>query len=476
MADVTTDRDLAVQVLLIKAKNYKILWDYYEGRQPLVYSYDRMREIFSNLNARFTQNWCAVVVDATNDKIQLQRITVADNKQATDDLGKLLNSTQLVLESGDVHLAALVTGESYIIGWPDEETGEPQAYYNDPCNVHLFYEADKPRQKRFAAKWWVGDDDHRYLTLYYPDRLEYYRSTNAVRTYSDGVYAPKEVSSGKEFSTWQANGVNPYGVIPVFHFRREHRTVCSELQNIIEPQDAINKLLADMMIAAEFGAFPQRYVISQAGTAQLKNAPNMIWDIPAGDGEGQEVSAGQFDAAPLDNYLKAIDKWCTAIAIISRTPKHYFFGQGGDPSGESLIAQEAPLNRKAQKYIDHFTATWSEVGQFMALLGGLGDIDDNAIVPIFDKPQTVQPYTQALIRKESVAAGIPLMWIMKQEGYTEQELADLEAARSEEQAQQQASLAQAMTNAQRNFDQNGANNNAAAGSNPKPPQGTPNSA
>ena len=89
----------------------------------------------------------------------------------------------------------------------------------------------------------------------------------------------------------------------------------------------------------------------------------------------------------------------------------------------------------------------------------LGVIADDAIIPIFDEPETVQPYTQALIRKESVAAGIPLMWQMEQEGYTEQELDDLEAARQEETTGAQQSLATALTNAQRNFDQNGATAN-----------------
>ena len=117
---------------------------------------------------------------------------------------------------------------------------------------------------------------------------------------------------------------------------------------------------------------------------------------------------------------------------------------------------EAPLNHKAQKYITRWTATWSELAQFMMLVAGMGLIEDDAIIPVFEEPETVQPYTQALIRKESVAAGIPLLWQMEQEGYTEQELDDLQGASQEEQGAQQQSLATALTNAQRNFDQNGA--------------------
>lgn len=472
--DEHTDLALAVATLLAKTKAQSIFFDYYQGDQPLVYSYDRLREIFAHFSARFTQNWCAVVIDSVRDRINLQRITVANDEAKTKQLSTLLAASALMLEARDVHLAALVTGESYVIVWPNEDDGEVEAYYNDPRNVHLFYEADRPRVKRFAAKWWIGDDGYRYLTLYYPDRLEYYKSRRIVRSLSKGALTTyNEVTGAKAFEELTTEA-NPYDAIPVFHFRRDRRVISSELQNVIEPQDAVNKLLADMMVAAEFGAFPQRYIISGVSSdGKLKNAPNKIWDVPAGDGEGQPTSVGQFDATPLANYLEAIASWVTSIAIISRTPKHYFFGQGGDPSGESLIAMESPLNHKAQTYIDGFMEPWTEVAQFVAMLGGMGDIPGDAIVPIFDKPQTVQPYTQALIRKESVAAGVPLMWQMKQEGYTEQELAELEDARTEQQEQQTEQMAQVMEQRASAFGQNGSRPPRAGN---RPPQGTRQSA
>lgn len=460
MADLTrgaaqiSDLDLAVATLLAKTKYYTTYFDYYEGRQPLVYSRQRLREIFREIDARFSQNWCAVVIDSVLERIQLQRITVADNEAQTAQLDGLLSASSLLLEADDTHLAALVTGEGYVIVWPDEETNRPEAYYNDPRNVHVFYEGDRPRVKRFACKWWIGDDNYRYLTLYYPDRLEYYRSRKAVRSLSRGtIGAGSDVSSAKAFEEPAIAG-NPYGTIPVFHFRRDRRLVSSELQNVIEPQDAVNKLLADMMVAAEFGAFKQRWAITNADTSQLRNAPNIIWGIPPEDGEGQPASVGEFGITPLDNYIKAVDKWTTAIAIISRTPKHYFFGQGGDPSGEALIAMESPLNHKAQRYIDRFTAVWSEVAQFMLLLDGT-TVDSNAIIPHFDRPETIQPYTQSLITKELVGAGVPLLWQMEQQGYTGQEIAALEEARQQEQQAAQARLAESMVNARRNFDRGG---------------------
>lgn len=468
MTEPLTDLDLAVQVLLYKTPYYDKLWAYYEGRQPLVYSSERLKDIFKHINARFTQNWCAVVIDSVLERITLQRITIADNETATEQLAKALDASALLLEADDVHLDTLVTGEGYLIVWPDEETGEPQAYYNDSRNCHLFYEADRPRVKRFGVKWWIGDDDYRYLTLYYPDRLEYYRSEKKVRSPSEGgSYLYNEVTSGKSFAA-TGSEANPYGIVPVFQFRRERRAIASELQNVIAPQDAVNKLLADMMVAAEYGAFKQRYIISNADTSKLKNSPNIIWEVPAGDGEEQPTSVGEFDITPLNNYIEAIDKWTNAIAIISRTPKHYFFGQGGDPSGEALIAMESPLNHKSEKYIARLTEPWTEVGLFMAQLGGMSEIKPDAVIPVFNKPQTVQPYTRALTIKELVAAGVPLMWQMKQEGYTKQELAELEESITEKADADMERTAQLMEQRQSAFNQNGANR---ARSNGQPPRG-----
>lgn len=452
---MATDLELAVATLLVKKAQHDLYMDYYQGDQPLIYSRDKLRDIFKNLDANFTENWCAVVIDSELDRIQLQRITVAENDAATNKLDDILKSSRLLIESKAVHKTAIVTGEAYVIAWKDEavegQISKPEAYYNDPRNTHIFYYADKPHVKRFACKWWLGDDQYRYLTLYYSDRLEYYRSSRKIKsneTVSVETY-PKTFLPYSEKG--QAVVDNPYD-IPVFHFRRDQERIISELKNIVPIQDAINKLNADEMIAAEFGAFPQRWTISQGDPGVLLTGPGKIWNIPAGEGDGQSTSVGQFPATDLTNYINAIEKKTTAIAIISRTPKHYFYAQGGAPSGEALIALEAPLNKKTQSHIDGFIPTWSEVAAFMLRLDGV-EVDDNAVIPHFDKPETVQPYTQALIRKENTQAGIPLIWQLRQEGYTDEEIAQLEADQAAVQKQERDTLAQAMVDQQRNFDQ-----------------------
>ena len=412
-----TDLKRAFDTLTNKKQLYDILYTYYDGGAPLVYSQNRLKEIFQTLNARFTQNWCSVVIDSCLERIQLRQFTIADNPDAEAALNEIANTNELTLESDSVHLASLVTGEAFIFAWKEEGEEEPHAFYNDPRLCHVFYYADNPRKSRFACKWWKADDDYVYLNLYYPERIEYYKSNKAI----EGTIALSDVGTLAENGT----AINPTGRIPVFHFRRERRRTRSELGNVIEPQDAINKLLSDMMVAAEYGAFKQRYIISQASVEKLKNTPGNIWTIPAGDGEGEGTQVGELDATELANYIGAVDKWTNAIAIITRTPKHYFMNDSGDPSGEALIAMEAPLNKKCQKYIDRFAVTWRSLAHFMLQLQGM-EVKETDIAAVFDKPETVQPRTEAEIREINVRSGIPLRTLLRDDGWTEAEIETME--------------------------------------------------
>lgn len=440
-----TDLEIAYNALKAKQDPYTKLWNYYDGDQPLMYTARRLKELFRNVDARFTENWCAVVVDTVMDRLNLGRFQVADNVRATDALNELWLRTEMGLDSDDAHLAALVTGEAFVIVWDDDQG--LQAYYNDPRMCYIQYNPSNPREKLWAAKWWKEQDESWRLTLYYPEQIQYYWARRADL----GQYNQFQPMPDEPIVT------NPFGVIPVFHLRLNRRLIKGELTaSILDLQNVINKLLSDMMVAAEFAALPQRYVISQMEPGDLRNAPNELWFLPAGDGVGQQTQAGQFSAAELTNFGQQIDKLSTAIGIISRTPRHYFYAQGGDPSGEALIAMEAPLNKKVQRHIERFTATWQKVAAFMLELTGMA-VDPMTVTPIFDPVETVQPMTGSQIREGNVRAGIPLTTTLRREGWTDAELEQMGKDRANEQLAQ-ADLARAyLDQARAQFDQEGTN-------------------
>lgn len=436
---MASDLERAFNALNGKQASYNQLFQYYDGDQPTVYTTSRLKEIFAGLDAVFVENWCAVVVDSVRDRINLSAIQAPPEAEAI--WKRLWETSQIKLESDDVHESALIAGESFIIAWPDD-SGMAQAYYNDPRLVQIFYEPSNPRVKQFAAKWWKEGDEETRLTLYYQDRLEYYAAK--------GKETP---ASAKAFRSMQENERNPYGEIPVFHFRTTGRGTRSDLKNVTPIQNGINKLLADMMVAAEYGAFNQRYVISNAETqGKLKNAPGIIWDIPAGDGMGQQTTVGQFTATPLENYLKAVNDLSMAISSITRTPKHYFFSIGSNLSGEALIAMEGPLNKKAQDRIDRFIPTWQDMTRFMLKVSGI-EVLASEITPVYDDPESVQPFTEAQAIQMMVSSGIPLTSACRRMGWSKTEVQELEADIEAQAASQQMSLANGLIEAQRRFDQ-----------------------
>ena len=441
-----TDLEKAFNALYEKQTPYTRLINYYEGDQPLMYmASSRMAKIFEGLDGYFAQNWCAVVIDAVKDRINLRKIDVAGAAKAAWQ--EIWEASQLDLESDEVHEKELITGEAFVICWKND-AGVMEAYFNDPRMCVMFYDSQYPRVKKFAAKWYVDDDSKMRITLYYQDRLEYYISKGQAKNATKAsAFIPLE--DGENGSS----APNPFSEIPVFHFRKA-KTPRSDLKNVVPIQNATNKLVTDMMVAAEFGAFKQRYVISSAEVqGKLKNSPDEIWDLPAGDGIGQQTQAGQFDATPLSNYLEGIEKQVVAISSITRTPKHYFFQIGSNISGEALIAMEAPLNKKAQDRIDCYAPVWVDVTLFLLKHSGQIVVRSD-VTPRFDRPETIQPYTTAQTRQLNTAASIPLETILREEGKSDDEI-KVVLADQQRQKTRDASLAKSyLDEARKSFDQN----------------------
>lgn len=451
---MATDLEIAYAGLAGKQERYDLLWRYYDGDHPLVYNASKLREIFADIDATFNENWSAVVVNAVLDRIGIERFQVGDgrNDAANDALMVLWRDTGLDLDAFDAHLCALVTGEAFIV-CGENEAGRPEAYFNDSRLCHMVYDEANPHERRFAAKWWEETVDTSvvtHLTLYYPDRFEYYQTP----------HKREEISNGKVFlPSDPPTAPNPYGEIPVFHLRRERRAIVSELADVIAPQAQLNKILADMMIAAEFGAYKQRYIISQMATGtKLRNAPNEIWDLPASDGEGQPTTVGEFSATELSNYLAAIERSANVIATISGIPKTLLFETGDIPSGASLRALEAPLVRKAERYAGRWETTWRRVLRWLMRFAGLGDVPETDIDIVWAEAATTQPETNAATIKTLVEAGVPLRTALRRQGWSDAELDMLERDQAEEQAAQ-ASIANAyMAAAEANLSRQGAEN------------------
>jgi hypothetical protein len=408
-------------------------FDYYDGEAEAPLVSKRLKDVYQDELNDLSENWAATVVDAVADRIALQKLEGPD-AGASQTLADITEATELLLEADEVHRHALIAREGFLIVWPSPETDELEVYAQHPAACTAFYDPNAPNYMQFAAKTYDADG-LRHLVLYYRDVIEEWASTAPLNS-SLEVYTQSR--------SWQlvSSAENPYDVIPVFHFRPERRRYRSELDNVIPLQDAVNILVTNMLVTSEFGAAPMKWVITNADLPKrLRIAPNEIWEIPAGDDGEQPTSVGQFGAANLENFLGVIDHFITSIAIISRTPRHYFYRQGGDPSGEALRVMEAPLVKKAERYIARFASTWKQVGAFLLLLAKT-QAPARSIVVTFDDPETTQPLHDALTEKAKAdatiaeqEAGMSRRYTLKQNyHFTDKEVDEMQTERATERA------------------------------------------
>ena len=422
------DLEIAFNNIRNKRSDLDLLFNYVNGPQPLKYSTERLTDYFNNINAHFELNWCSVIVDATLDRLQ---ITGFDTKEKTTNakLKVLFDKLHLDIEADKAHCASLSTSQAFVIVWKEAD-GQIVAYYNDPRLCCVIYEDANPRNKRFAAKWFNLTDGRQEITLYYTDRIEHWTSVK--------VQTGTGLDKASSF-TMESAEANPFGVIPVFELKSQ-----GEIFKVLTVQDAINKLMADMMVSSDFATAPLRWYIGNADPGTIKNAPNLWAWFPAGDGQGQQASVGQFDATGLNNYSVEMDNLANRMFVITRTPKHYLMSTGANISGEALLAMEAPLVKKCKKRQREFSSQWQDIAAFMLQLDG-AIVDPSDISVIWDRVESIQPFTEAQARQLGVNTGIPLITLLKREGWTD---AEIEGMQDDKKLQDKAeqTVAQAVLN------------------------------
>lgn len=415
-----SDLQLAIDTLRAKAPVRKLAWRYYDGDHPTEISTKKLEEVFRKAGMQFVINWMSVVVDSVNDRIEIDSF----NHSNADELNKRWQRQGLDREYDEAVLDMIVSGEGFMIGDMDDDNNQV-AYANKSYHTHVFYDDRLVSKKRFAAKMWEDDDGYNHVQLYYHEKFEHYKTQKARKpdnttfAVGEGEYELLEDDPG--------TGANPWNQIPVWHFTMDPHNCMPDFAKIVSIQDAVNKVFTDMIATAEFNAFALKWMISNVEVDPHEETklrvPGVPWAIfnvpPAPEGE-QPTQLGEWSQGSLADYLASLDHLSLAISSISRTPKHYFTTTGGDaPSGEALQTQEAPLFRKVGRYVKNIRA---ETQDFAAWI--LGNAEDVEVM--FADVRTIQAQTEAETRSRNVEAGIPLITLLRDSGWTESDLEQLE--------------------------------------------------
>jgi hypothetical protein len=416
---------LKEQVLAVtdRRNDYEEAGAYYEGEVAEVFATAGLRRAMRKTGYRSRLNFCRPVVDAVQNRLEIAAV------QGTSDTGsKVIDETwefnELGLDSNEIHRWALVYGDCYAMVWPDEE-GNIEISYNTPLTTTIVYDPEHPRRKLYALKMWESEDGT-HLNVYGPDTIDKYFTQS------------KEVTEGAQWSL-QDSIENPFGEVPVFHFRTMRPFGRPEHKDAFDAQNYINKQFIQSMITADYQGAPQRYALSKIESSSeiedfeegdtdrenigaLKNGPGEVWYMKGVD------KVGEFKPADPEVFWKPIKDTVRSMASLTNTPLHYFEKTGNVPSGEALRVAEAPLIKKVADRKQSFGQSWRDLFKFVLKANGLEEDVQVKWVEV-ESLDELERLDAALKKRNE---GLSLQQVMREQGYDEEVIARVIAEAKEE--------------------------------------------
>lgn len=415
-----SDIKLAVETLADRHAGYVNAEDYYRGSEREVFVNARWNRALKSYGLDYVLNYCGIVVDTVLNRLEIASVQ-GTNEASNKALNEIWEQNEMILDSTEIHRRALTYGDCYAIVWPDDE-GEVQITYNSPLTTVLIYDEENPRIKSYAAKMWQSTNSFGKkivrLNLYYPDRVEKFWRDGEIS------YVPGDENS------WNRTGTveNPWGEVPVFHFRTHRPYGTPEHAPGIGAQDAINKLVVNHMETVDYQGAPQRYALSNFGNesegadpfedddtareniAALQNHPGNVWFM---NGVSQ---VGQFSPADHKQFTEPIQAYVEKMASLTNTPLHYFKSNGVVVSGEAYRHAESPLIKKVRARQLSFGSTWRDLFRFALKIQGI-DVDVQVKWAGVESIDATDTWNVALQKK---ALGLPLKMILTEMGYDEE--------------------------------------------------------
>lgn len=340
--------------------------DFYSGDHPTLLTQRQAAYLNVSLESTFSYNHCPIVVDSLVERLRVTGFSAGQDAALSETLWDWWNANRMDAQQILAHTYAARDGLSFVLVDWDADNQRPGFYVNEAWNgdsgvkVHWAGPIFPGQRILFASKRWrvefEGDgkeiDTYRRLNIYYPDRIEKYRSGSDA----EGEWEPHWDESDDQ-NLWPMPWVDDQGEplgVPVVVFLNKQSGV-SELKDVLPLQIAINKLLVDLLAAADvegFGIFTK----TGGGLVQSPQVfPGAFWQDtdPA-------ASWGKLPGAEMTGLLQSLDRLTQAVAVVTRRPLSYFTAQA-TTSGEHLKQLESGLINTAKAAQVTFGNSWEDL-------------------------------------------------------------------------------------------------------------------
>lgn len=425
--------------------------DYFEGRHKLTFASSQFRESFGQMLSAVSDNWLPLVIEASVERLRPQGFRFGENREGDADAWAMWQESCMDADASLAFTESCKHGESYLLVWPEEtnvgvfgrffnrRSGEsrPRIYAEHPSQFAVARSAGDRRRFDAALKLWQEPDGPRMATLYRPDatyRFQHDQKRGWIAR--SGVDPVTKNRLGIVPAVPLTNlpsmiGSRPPGALTVRPHSAPDVPVGlgrSDIADVITTIDQINKLLCDMLVSSEYGAFRQRWATGlevpddEDGNPKepFQSAVDRLW-IAEGEA-GQNARFGEFNATDLKNYFDAIESRVNSLAARTRTPPHYLLGSMVNVSGDALKAAETGLASKVRGKQVHFGEGLESAMRIA--FAWMNDERANDTAAEVDwapsESRSESEYVDSLVKK--MALGVPKEQLWADAGYSPQQI------------------------------------------------------
>ena len=382
---------------------------YWHGQQPAAFLSPASAEALGDRFRVLAVNFPRLAVEALGERLTITGFrTDGPDAEPDDELWRVWRRNGMEDASAQAHTDALVYGRSFVIVWADR-AGNPVVTVESPRQVAVLRDP-ATRQVTAAMKRWIADGKG-HAVLYEPDKI--------TRLVSDANVVDPAAMPSTGWSTTETIR-NPLGVVPVVPIVNRGRLLdvngVSEMADVLDLADALNKLVVDLMVTSEFYARPRRWatgleVIEDADGNPVKPFSAALDDV--WQSEDPATKFGQFDPARLDGYADAVALITQQIGALTGLPPHYLGLHGDQPtSADAIRSAEASLVARAYALHRTFGTAWADVARLVVAVRDGSDPLALDVETVWANPETRTPAQAADAAAKLVGVGVPLSVVL----------------------------------------------------------------
>lgn len=334
---------------------------YYSGTQPISYLRPEDAKALGDRLRTLNVNFCRLQVEGIIERLKVEGfrgdgVPLTTVQDAWVRAGFDESHQTLFRES-------LIHGAAYVVVWADSR-GRATLSVESAAEVAVDTDPLTGEPRSAVKRWQDGNTAH--CVLFLPDTIAEYT-----------VPCPAGGAIPKQGWSLVDHRPNPLGRVPVVAFVNRSRLLEDghpEFDNITDLQDALVKLLTDMMVSSEYGSRPRRWAtglvvkVDPATSVPVNpfaEGPSRVWqnENPAG-------KFGQFDSADLQGYQTSIEQMLKLISSSAALPSHYMTLTNIPLSAESIRAGESALVARVEAKQVAFARSWLRVAELVLQVEG----------------------------------------------------------------------------------------------------------